>query len=68
MTGPLVTALFGMLVSLRVAQLIRLGIQKVVECLLNRAADHLVQMALNLRLVNPDDFAQGFRLLCRFFS
>jgi hypothetical protein len=65
--GPLVGSLFDMLISLGVAQPIRLSIQHVVERLLHGAADHLVEVALNLGIVNLNYLAQGFCLFCRFY-
>jgi hypothetical protein len=46
----------------------RLGIQQLIQGLLNADADHLVQVRVDLGLINFDDFAQGFGLVCRFFS
>ena len=54
MAGPRIAPRLGALIALRIAQPVRLGIEKGVQRLLDRAANHPVQMPLDPLVINPD--------------
>ena len=58
-TGPWIATGLAALVTLRIAQPIRLSIQQGVQCLLHAAANHAVEVALDPLIVNRDDIAQS---------
>src|ERR1700746_1771963 len=52
---------FAALIALRIAQPVRLNVQKRVQCLLHAATHHPVEMAFDPLIINRDDIAQWTR-------
>src|SRR5271169_4106168 len=62
-TGPPIATGLAALVTLRIAQPIRLSVQQGVQRLLHAAAHHAVEVALDPLIVNRDDIAQSTRCI-----
>src|SRR5690349_2501094 len=63
MTGSGIAAGLAALITLRIAQPIRFGIQERVQRLLHRAPDHPIQVILDPLVVNRNDIAQRTRCI-----
>jgi hypothetical protein len=59
--GPGIATRLGVLVALRIAQPVRLGVQKRVQRLFNRAANDTIQMPLDPFVIDPDHIVERSR-------